>query len=200
MTARTISLIVVLAALALGLAAFAAYQRTTDFLIAPIGPATDSVDDIDVAFCSQTDARWGKHKLGKSGYTIASSGCTLCCVAMALSSQGKVITPDELNRLLVNAGGFTDGGLIIWKNLTVHDGRTVAPVRNSHQAILDNLKARRPVIAKVALQGGIIHWVLIVGVRNGRYRVADPLDGTYSGKYLDAVSDGIYAIRELRGK
>lgn len=195
---RAISLIVVLVILAGAIAAFVVWQRTTDVLITPTGPVTESVDDIDTVFYSQTDRRWGNAKLGRSGFTVAGSGCTLCCVAMALSSAQQPIPPDELNGYLAGKGGYTDGGLIVWKKIQIRDDRRIVPVATSHDTIIDNLRRRTPVIARISIQGGLVHWVLLVGMRNGRYRVADPLDGMYSAKYLDDLSDGIYAIREIR--
>ena len=70
----------------------------------------------------------------------------------------------------------------------------------SHDTIIDNLRRRAPVIARVSIQGGLVHWVLIVGLRDGHYRVADPLGSAYTGKFLDQISDGIYAIRVLRAR
>ncbi len=200
MTVRIAFLFIVLAALVGVVAAFVIWQRTTDVVIAPIGPTTESVDDIDITFYSQVDRKWANAKLGRSGYTLTSSGCTLCCIAMALSTPLDRIPPDELNGYLTEKGGYTDGGLIIWKQIQIRNDRRIVPVTTSHDTILDNLRRRAPVIARVSIQGGLVHWVLIVGVRDGRYRVADPLDDAYTGKFLDQISDGIYAIRVLKSR
>lgn len=133
--------IILVAVLGTGVLAVVLHQRSTNVFITPIGPTTESVDDIDTIFYSQTDRKWGNAKLGRSGFTVASSGCTLCCIAMALSSSQQRIPPDELNGYLAGKGGYTDRGLLVWKQVQIRDDRRIIPVTTSHDAIRE-LRAR----------------------------------------------------------
>ncbi len=58
---------------------------------------------------SQKDSRWGKLKLGTCTDTIAQSGCVITCLGMLSDT-----TPDQVNQLLKDRGGFSDGCLIKW--------------------------------------------------------------------------------------
>jgi hypothetical protein len=177
------------------------FQRTyldTDVTIDAVGPLGSEVDAIPVTFLCQNDPRWSAQKLGRSGYRIGDSGCALCCVAMALSTI-EPVGVERLNAHLAGGEGYTAGGLIIWKRVRLVPGWSIGPIATSHDAILASLRERRPVLAKVAIQGGLIHWVLITGVRAGRYLIADPLEPTSDGRRcLDEISPVIHAIRVLQ--
>ncbi len=86
----------------------------------------------------QADPRWGNHTIGGSGETMASVGCTICALSMALGQHGIYLPPDELNRQLKAKGGFTKRGWLIWAAVSeVTEGRAVVeiPFRADHSRI-----------------------------------------------------------------
>jgi lysozyme len=70
-------------------------------------PGAISEPTIDYTVFSQKDPRWEDIKLGFGNYTIGSDGCFLTCLAMMTG-----ITPDKVNEILKNDGGFS-GSLIV---------------------------------------------------------------------------------------
>src|ERR1700759_3404688 len=56
----------------------------------------------------QYDSRWGERVLGHGKETLEHAGCTVCCLAMALSSHGITVDPPALNQKLEALHGFTD--------------------------------------------------------------------------------------------
>jgi hypothetical protein len=120
---------------------------------------------------------------------------------MALSDLGVKLPPDELNRRLKQADGFTHRGWLIWNAVSVvTDGRVAVdvPARPTHAAIDEALSNRRPVLARLLLRGNVVHWVLIVGKDGQEYLVKDP---TGRGRSLDRLSryhSRIHAVRIFR--
>jgi hypothetical protein len=169
----------------------------TDVTIDALAPRHAEVAALPVSFMRQNDPRWSAQQIGRSGYRIGDSGCALCCAAMALSTV-EPVGVERLNAHLAESEGYTAGGLIIWKRVRLVPGWSLGPATTSHDDILASLGERRPVLAKVAIQGGLIHWVLITGAHAGHYLIADPLAPTYDGmSCLDEISPVIHAIRVL---
>ena len=149
----------------------------------------------------QRDPRWGALPLGKSRHTVASSCCTLCCVAMAFSHLGVETNPASLTRFLNKTNGFTSSGDLIWAASAAYGGGRLAVdyIGAADPSRIDQSLARkRPVIAEVYLEGRYQHWVLIVGKIGDEYLVRDPLDTVNSVKRLSDVAPGIRAIRIFR--
>lgn len=63
---------------------------------------------------NQNDKKWGKEIIGKSGYSLASSGCVITSLCNCANLHGADWTPDDLNRSLYNHNGLTDTGLVVW--------------------------------------------------------------------------------------
>jgi ABC-type bacteriocin/lantibiotic exporter with double-glycine peptidase domain len=166
--------------------------------ISPINPNELTIPAIKVDFYSQGDLRWQNKKLGPSKDTMSSVGCTICCMAMAISTKQLHLLPDELNDKLLANDGFTNSGLIKWEKSKPAIGFEVGPTPNYHQNITNSLKAGNPVITKIFLHGRVQHWVLIVGMKKGRYLIADPLEDQFSEKFIDRLTDKIYAIRTIK--
>jgi hypothetical protein len=149
----------------------------------------------------QTDDRWKQQLLGPTREPIAAVGCTLCCVSMALTHYGVDVAPDELNRRLTRADGYTSGGWLKWNVVPEVTGRNVEfviPRAPTHQ-ILDNAIAQKhPAIIKVVLRSGIAHWVLVAGKDGREYLVKDPLYKERSPRRLSEISDRIHSVRILR--
>lgn len=148
----------------------------------------------------QNDPAWGREPIGGSDESMAAAGCTVTCVAMALSSMGHAATPLELCRDLKARGGFTRQGLVIWDKIgditrgTIH----VEFPPLTHDAIEASLHAGRPVITKILLGGRVAHWVLLVGKQAGEYLAVDPLSVGTTVVRLSTRSERIHAICVLR--
>ena len=149
-------------------------------------------------FNLQTDPRWAAETVGGSGESLASVGCTLCCVSTALSHHGLSISPGELNRRLKEAGGYTERGWIKWgafDQIAKGFARIAIPNSPTHRDIDDALRKGNPVLVKVLLSPGVNHWVLLVG-RDGReYLMKDPLRSGRDIVPLSIIASDIYAVR-----
>ncbi|MBN2685166.1 MAG: hypothetical protein JXR40_07790 [Pontiellaceae bacterium] len=146
----------------------------------------------------QTDERWKNEKIGGSGESIASIGCTLCCVSMSLSQNGYEIDPGTLNYKMVSVQGYTDQGWLKWNRISRALGRKTevsVPSRPTHKAIDHTLRDNQPVIAKIMLNEAIPHWVLIVGKNGREYVVMDPLNREKTLVPLSTLSKTIHSIR-----
>jgi hypothetical protein len=131
---------------------------------------------------------------------MAAAGCTVTCVAMALSSLGYETNPLQLCRDLKGRAGFTDQGYLIWSAIgsVTNGGTRVEFPELTHEAIDTALKQERLVISKIMLGGTIPHWVLIVGKEGPDYLIVDPLNGERTLLKLSERSTRIYAVRILR--
>lgn len=73
---------------------------------------------------TQTDTRWKNIRLGKSDVTIGQSGCLLTSLCNIYNENSRrqakcpsctiELTPDILNKRLMEINGITAGGLVIW--------------------------------------------------------------------------------------
>ena len=169
--------------------------------IASLG-GSDSLDvQIDsIPYWLQYDPQWGNETIGGSNESMAAAGCTVTCVAMALSSFGYQTDPLRLCRDLKARNGFTEEGYVIWSTVESITNRKVAvefPALR-HDAIDAALPEGRPVLAKVMLRGTIPHWVLIVGKAGKEFLIIDPLNGQQTRLRLSERSEKIHSIRVLR--
>lgn len=126
---------------------------------------------------SQRDARWKDILLGTSTTTtIGSHGCTITCVSMLAD-----LTPDEVNRRLINVNGYAQTNLIIWSK--IHEAipwlefewRGYTYTADDNAKVLDAISKYGGVLVEVDGKpiGGTRHWVLYVGNK----RMYDPWDG-----------------------
>jgi hypothetical protein len=155
---------------------------------------------IEVTSLLQGDPRWAEQHLGSTPGTLGAEGCTLCALAMALSSQGFSIDPPKLNALLAKHQGFTESGKIIWASVQkASDARFTVRVvdRPTHAMIDAQLTAKNPLLAKVLFQNRIWHWVLISGKEGNRYLITDPLGSGQAHETMVDFPRGIHAIRYL---
>jgi peptidase C39-like protein len=153
-----------------------------------------------IPYWLQNDLQWGAETIGGSYERMATAGCTVTCVAMALSSLGFQTSPLQLCRDLKAQDGFTAQGYLIWgtvESVTNHETRIEFPAL-THGAIDAALLENRPVIAKIMLGGTVPHWVLIVGKDGPEYLVMDPLNAKRTLLRLSDRSSKIYAVRVLR--
>jgi hypothetical protein len=149
----------------------------------------------------QWDPAWGDDLLGPTRDPMRFTGCTVCCVAMAFSAQGRPTTPKELNDWLKAHGGYTRQGLLKWEKCEEFSGGAFALDYHgpAERARLDAaLAAGRPAIVKVLLEGGVAHWVLVIGTEDGEYLVNDPLNGSREPARLSAYGRYLHALRVFR--
>jgi len=172
-----------------------AYDYYLNIPIAATFVGSESKVVINVPFYKQDDIRWQKEKLAKQYDTLGASGCTLCCLAMAMDVLGNTKNPIELNNELTELGAYDTNGNIIWKKVKINSGKTIRVIKPDHSAITKSINDGVPVLVKVKIIEGIIHWVLIVGYERGRYLIHDPLVEFGKHKYLDEITDNIDGVR-----
>jgi uncharacterized protein YgiM (DUF1202 family) len=115
---------------------------------------------LSVPIYKQRDSRWSSVKIGSSGGTIGSIGCTTCCLAMTESYRtGSTLTPSAMASRL----SYTSGGALYWPdNYTVTTNST-----NYLATIYDLLSAGKPAIISGKNSGGGTHWVVVTGFTGG---------------------------------
>ncbi len=166
----------------------------------PISGGTAMNTRITAPLFKQWDPSWSEQTLGATDSPMGSTGCTVCSLAMALTSRGFQFDPPSLNGQLATHQAFTPSGLVIWSGVSaVTNGGAKAHLDNrpTHGAIDSQLAAGNPVIAKVLYDNRIWHWVLITGKSATDYLIHDPLSSGPEYELMTAYPSGIYAIRYL---
>ncbi len=121
---------------------------------------------LSVVSYKQNDARWANIKIGTSGDTIGSSGCTTTALAMTESYRtGTTITPAAMASRLT----YAPAGWLYWPSNYVisTDGS------NYLQAIYNLLKSGKPVILGMRKANGSQHWVVVTGFTGGALTAAN---------------------------
>ncbi len=133
----------------------------------------------------QRDPRWANVRLGTSNTTIGSYGCLLTSVTMyANHLLSANYTPPEMNEIINGVNGFVQGNLFRFASLweafpqikadkLIRTPLTPAPLAEIDKILADG----RPVIVETRINKKTEHWVLIVGKRDGKYVINDPLTG-----------------------
>jgi len=184
--------------------AFSLFQRSVPKGAIPVsgGEAMEMIlPGIDAAYYAQGDPEWGADKLGTTSDPLRNVGCTISSVAMASTALGYAISPGELNRRLIENGGYTDRGWLIWGNIPAATGRAVEAVvydQPTFGRIDAALKKGEFPIVKFFLVGGIPHWVMVVGKSGQEYLVHDPSSSVSGPARLSKRARGIYSLRVIR--
>ena len=190
----------VVAALALLLAAWLA--RTGNARISSSGGEPAEIPALpDEPFFLQVDPTWMKETIGGSGETISAVGCTLCCLSMAFCHVGHPTDPQRLNAELKQGDGYTREGWLKWEvaeNIAGKGVRIEVVRRPTHAKIDTALRVGHPVVARIRLWDSMPHWVLIVGKRDGEYRVKNPLCLDRKLQVLSTLTQNIEAIRIVK--
>jgi hypothetical protein len=177
-----------------GIVAFDPLERAS---IASRGGRALEIAPLATPHYMQTDARWSREMLGGTIESLGASGCTVCCVSMAMSRYGIDITPGDLNRRVAAAAGYTEHGWLKWSMVeAISRGSLDAetPRNPDFETLDDALVNGWPVVTKIRLRGEIPHWVLIVGKSGVEYLARDPLvDGR-----LVTVSERSAVIESIR--
>lgn len=137
----------------------------------------------------QRDPRWSSILLGyntQAVYSIGNYGCLITCLAMQVNK-----TPDQVNQILKDNGGFTSGsGNLIWSKTAVlglnntytspaWDGPVTA---QGIQKAKDYLDQGYPLITEVDFNPNTTtpdqHFVNVVGYEGDEFFIDDPWTGT----------------------
>ena len=142
------------------------------------GTVTANAASSDYRSWAQWGSEWGSIHLGKSQYTMKSSGCLVTAIAMLICHTGSAdassFNPGTLVTYLNNNGGFTSDGSLYWGRVCgAADNFTLY---NSRVSLANMTKAQK--IAKMSeyVNNG---YGVIVSVRNGGHWVAvDRIEGS----------------------
>jgi hypothetical protein len=183
-----------------GAVVFLHSRRMQDII--PINSSGGSIIDIPASeegvFYLQGDPRWATDTVGGSKETLSAVGCTICSVAMAAEILGYNVTPKELNAALIEKGGYTGRGWLIWSKVKqATNGKIIVevPSRLLHSDIEKELLSGSIPVVKFYLSAGIPHWVTIVGKSRGEYLVRDPLNKALKVKVLSDMAEQIVSVR-----
>jgi len=167
--------------------------------------ATPSPSDgrvlLGVPMFKQWDPAWGGDALGGSGEQLRCVGCTVSCVAMVFRHYGIEADPGRLNAWLKGNGGYTARGWLKWDKCVEYSGGRAALeyIGEPDAARMGRaFEAGRPAIVKVLLDGGVQHWVLVVGREGSDWLVNDPLNLSFEPVRLSDYRSGALALRIFR--
>ena len=151
----------------------------------------------------QNDPRWTYDLLGPTNDTLGAEGCAITSAAMVLSGYGVDTDPQRLNHYLTTHQGYTSNGWLYWEKAA-----EVAPFGQVEKAYEDlptyalidrNLLSGNPVIVRLTLRNGHMHFVVIVGKEGWDYLIQDPARSATWGVYpLKVITDRIEALRFYR--
>jgi hypothetical protein len=154
-----------------------------------------------VPMFKQWDQAWGDDGLGGSGEKLRFAGCTVSCVAMVFRHGGLDTDPGRLNAWLIAHGGYTAGGLLRWEKCVEYAGGRLALDYHGDPDLAylhRSLAAGRPAIVKIRLEGGMPHWVVVVGNEGRELLVNDPLGAAPGPSRLSDFGSQLYAMRVFR--
>lgn len=191
----TLSIIIILGCLLLAGTGFIFFRLRNGVLIkAPqdknILPGTE------IICYRQDDEQWSDDRLGDSQYTLRSSGCLVSCIASALSMENNTAeTPGTLNMKLSSGHAYDAEGNLQWGQLSVLYDYQVDVYQEVSSNIIDNclLEGRYPIVRVRMHALGSFHYVLIVGIQNGKYLCMDPLRNEVTS--LSSYGNRVYGIR-----
>ncbi|MCM1365199.1 MAG: SH3 domain-containing protein [Faecalibacterium sp.] len=119
--------------------------------------ATYSKTTLSVVSFSQTDSRWSAVKIGTSGDTIGSSGCTTTCLAMTESYRtGTTVTPAQMAAKL----SYSSTGMLYWPS---NYNTQLVSSSDYLSVIYSALKQGKPVVLGSKKSNGSQHWVVVTG-------------------------------------
>lgn len=149
-----------------------------------------------VAACRQDDEIWAQDTLGDSEFTMKSSGCLVTCISSAVSMEtGVEITPGALNDTFSKNRVYDSEGNIQWAAIEKTEGYSAEVFQEvSETEIAQCLAYGHYPIVRVRMHGiGNLHYVLIVGVEDGKYICMDPLEDELTK--LSRYWNRVYAVR-----
>ncbi len=141
---------------------------SASYLVSASGGAAGSNAAVRLSVVSfkQLDPRWANIKIGASGDTIGSSGCTTTALAMTESYRlGKTITPADMAARLT----YAPAGWLYWPSNYVISTNGAGYL----QTIYNLLKSGKPVILGMRKANGAQHWVVVTGFTGGNLTAAN---------------------------
>ncbi len=157
---------------------------------------------LDVPGFRQADPRWHTDRIGDTTDTLGSAGCAVTSAAMVLKWYGVDTDPQRLNLYLSTHQGYEGNGYIIWeKAAELGQGGIQKAYEDlpSYWGIDRQLIGGNPVIVRVHLPGGGMHFVVIAGKRGFDYLIMDPGAGWKKGLYpLREITPRIDGLRYYR--
>lgn len=129
----------------------------SDYLSSNKPSSANQKISLSVPYYNQTDSRWKDIKIGTSGDTIGSSGCTTSCLAMTESfRKGKTVTPKDMAASLK----YADAGWLYWPTDYTVELTSSSTYLSSLYSLL---KKNKPVIIGAKKSNGSQHWVVVTG-------------------------------------
>jgi hypothetical protein len=153
--------------------------------------------DEGVPLFLQWDRRWGYERYGSD--VIGITGCCPTCLAMAgyYVTGDASFSPDKVAAFAQRNGYYEKGYGSSWTLISeggVKLGLDVTEIPLVKKRIVDNLEVNNPII--LALGPGDFtssgHYVVLVGIENGKFRVNDPNSVINSQK--------LWSYEELEGQ
>lgn len=152
----------------------------------------------EMTFYLQNDSEWSGDKIGETSQSLGGSGCLITCAASSITDLGIDITPAGLNKMLTDIGGF-QGANLIWYKL--HEA--VPEINYTYKRIFsaktienDLAQGRLPIVNVRYRGGGVTHWVVIIGAKDGEFMIYDPLNSEKTAIPL-STHGSVYSYRVL---
>lgn len=164
--------------------------------------AAHDTPEVAAAFFTQKDPAWAQDSLGRSKFTMSSSGCLTTCIASALVME-KIVNcdPGTLNSLFSSQNVYNSEGDIQWEQLEKTLGITVtrkSAAQTGSTELEDLLNAGIFPIVRVRRNGiGSFHYVLVIKSENCQFWCMDPLHPNNELVPLSGFGNRIYAVRTL---
>ncbi len=144
----------------------------------------------DFPLLLQWDKRWGYASYG--GSNIALAGCAPTCLSMVAIglTRNEEITPDKVADFAMNNGYYLEGTGTKWTLMTQgssHFGIKAKELKLDRASVMSELQNGHPIIC--SLRPGDFttagHFIVLVGIHDGKIRVNDPNCKERSNKLWD---------------
>ena len=195
-----ISLIVVVCMLVLSVGYYVGMSRMIKYNGRELTPAKDYTVK-DITHYLQNDPKWTEDNVGNSTKKMGGVGCLVSCVASCISDLGTLVDPQEVNNKLKAVDGFEDA-LLIWYKIN----EAIPEVDYEYSRIFSSgtiekylKKDLLPIVNVKYHGGGVSHWVVIIGAKDGEFLIYDPLNSSKEPMPL-STHGKVYAYRVLVNK
>lgn len=155
------------------------------------GELTDKELRAKIPHLLQWDKRWGYAAYGENNM-VALAGCAPTCMSMVIVglTGNEAATPDAIADYAMQNGFYVEGTGTAWSLMTEGGqqwgvyGREISLMENN---IVSELEAGHPIICSVHAGDFTVegHFIVLVGVENGKIRLNDPNSISRSNKLWD---------------
>jgi peptidase C39-like protein len=142
--------------------------------------------ELNVPRFAQADPRWANDLLGPTDSTVGGEGCAVSSAAMVLAYYGVNVDPGVLNAFLTDNAGYTPQGWLYWEKAAAFapgKAKHIYEDAPSYYLIDSNLLKGNPVIIRIRLKSGVMHFVVVVGKKGFGYLIQDPGSNGERGIY-----------------